>query len=93
MRKQYNKEKGYNVVEMWECEWYNLYKSTTCGEEPLKESFSFKHALTEESSKLFGYVQCDIEVPDELKKNSAEFQDIFKSTNVGPHDIGLVMKD
>ena len=26
MRKQYMKEKGYNVVEMWECEWWNLYK-------------------------------------------------------------------
>ena len=30
MRKQYIKEKGYNVVEMWECEWWNLYKTTTC---------------------------------------------------------------
>ena len=29
MRKQYIKEKGYNVVEMWECEWWNLYKTTT----------------------------------------------------------------
>ena len=24
MRKQYIKEKGYNVVKMWECEWWNL---------------------------------------------------------------------
>ena len=24
MRKQYIKEKGYNVVEIWECEWWNL---------------------------------------------------------------------
>ena len=30
MRKQYIKEKGYNVVEMWEREWWNLYKTTTC---------------------------------------------------------------
>ena len=30
MRKQYIKEKGYNVVEMWECEWWNLYKTTKC---------------------------------------------------------------
>ena len=30
MRKQYIKEERYNVVEMWECEWWNRYKTTTC---------------------------------------------------------------
>ena len=37
MRKQYMKEKGYNVVEMWECEWWNLYRTTTCAEEHLRK--------------------------------------------------------
>ena len=75
MRKQYIKEKGYNVVEMWECEWGNLYKTTTCIKERLRESFPDKRPLREErlleqigSGELFGYVQCDIEVPAELKK-------------------------
>ena len=27
MRKQYTKEKRYTVVEMWESEWWNLYKT------------------------------------------------------------------
>ena len=45
------------------------------------------------SGKLFGYVQCDIEVPEELKKKFANFPRIFKSTNVGRPDIGLLMKD
>ena len=45
------------------------------------------------SGKLFGYVQCDIEVPEELKKKFDNFQQIFKNTNVGRHDIGLLMKD
>ena len=39
MRKQYIKEKGYNVVEMWECEWWSLYKTTTCVQERLKNHF------------------------------------------------------
>ena len=43
--------------------------------------------------KLFGYVQCDIEVPEELKEKFANFPHIFKNTNVGRHDIGLLMKD
>ena len=99
-RKQYIKEKGYNVVEMWECEWWNLYKKTTCVKEHLRESFPYKRPLREEtpleqvrSGKMFDYVQCDIEVPEELKKKFATFPPIFKNTNVGRHDIGLLMKD
>ena len=85
---------------MWECEWWNLYKTTTCVKEHLRESFAYKRPLREEtlleqirSGKLFSYVQCDIEVPEELKKKFANFPPIFKNTNVGRHDIGLLMKD
>ena len=100
MRKQYIKEKGYNVVEMWECESLNLYNTTTCVEEHLRESFSYKRPLREEnlldqirSGKLFGYVQCDIEVPEELKKKIANFSPISRNTNVGRHDIRSLMQD
>ena len=85
IRKQYIKEKGYNVVEMWECEWWNLYKKTTCAKEHLRGSFPYKRPLREErlleqirSVKLFGYVQSDIEVPEELKKNFAKFPPFSK---------------
>ena len=100
MRKQYIKEKGYIVFEMWECEWWKLYKTTTCVKEHLRESFPYKRLLREEtlleqmrSGKLFGYVQCDIEVPEELKKKFANSLPIFEKTNVGRHDIGLLMLD
>ena len=45
------------------------------------------------SGKLFGYVQCNIEVPEELKEKFANFPPIFKITNVGRHDIGSLMQD
>ena len=100
MRKQYIKEKGYNVVEMWECEWWNLYKTTTSVKEHLRESFPYKRPLREEilleqirNGKLFGYVQCHIEVPEELKEKFANFPPIFKNTNVSRHDIGSLMQD
>ena len=48
MRKQCIKEKGYNVVEMWECEWWNLYITTTWVKEHLTESFPYKRPLKEE---------------------------------------------
>ena len=85
---------------MWECDWWNLYKTTTCVKQHLRESFPYKRPLREESLleqiksvKLFGYVQCDIEVPEVLKKKFANFPPIFKNTNVGRHDIGSLMKD
>ena len=98
MRKQYIKEKCYNVVEMWEYEWWNLYKTTTCVKEHFRESFPYKRPLREESlleqirsCNLFGYVQCDIEVPEELKEKFATFPPIFKNKIVGRHDIGSLM--
>ena len=45
------------------------------------------------SGKLFGYVQCDIEVSEELKKKFANFPPIFRNTNVGGHDIGSMMQN
>ena len=80
MRKQYIKEKGYNVVEMWECEWWNLYKTTTCVKEHLSESFPYKRPLREESlleqirsCKLFGYVQCDLKCLKSSRRNLLMF--------------------
>ena len=85
MRKQYIKEKGYNVVEKWESEWWSLYKTTTCVKEHLRESFPYKRALRQESlleqkrsGTLFGYVQCDIEVPKELRENLVIFHPFSK---------------
>ena len=58
---------------MWECEWWNLCKTTTCVEEHLRESFPFKCPLREERlleqtriGKMFGFVQFDIELPEKL---------------------------
>ena len=100
MTKQYIKGKGYNIVEMRECDWWNLYKTTTCVKEHLRESFLCKRPLREESlleqirsGKLFGYVQCDIEVPEVFKKKFANFPPVFKNVNGGRHDIGSLMND
>ena len=100
IRKQYIEEKGYNVVEMRESEWWNLYKTTKCVKEHLRESVPYKRPLREErlleqirSGKLFGYLQYEIEVPEELKMNFVNFSPIYKKTNLGRRDIGLLMKD
>ena len=43
--------------------------------------------------RLFGYVHCDIEVPEHLRSYFANFPPIFKNTGVSREDIGTLMKD
>ena len=41
---------------------------------------------------LIGYVQCDIDVPETLRANFANFPPIFKIVLVSKNDIGDLMK-
>ena len=43
--------------------------------------------------KLIGYVQCDIEVPENLISNFVNFPPLFKNTLVSRSDIGDLMKN
>ena len=41
----------------------------------------------------FGYVPCDIEVPEHLRDYLSNFPSIFKNTVVSRNDIGDLMKE
>ena len=43
--------------------------------------------------QLFGYVQCDIEVPEHLRSYCSNFPPIFKKTVVSREDIGDLMRE
>ena len=61
---------------------------------PDSRSLAGEQLLKEiKEGKLFGYVQCDIEVPENLRANFANFPPIFKSTLVSKSDIGDLMKN
>ena len=45
------------------------------------------------SRRLFGYIQCDLKVPEHLKAYFANFSPIFKNTVVSRNDIGDLMKE
>ena len=99
LRRNYIKQKGFTVIEMWECEWWRLYKTGTSVKEHIREMFPYRRSLTEyqllekmKSGKLFGYVQCDIEVPNKLKPHFANFPPLFKNTLVDRKDFGKLMK-
>ena len=85
LRRGFIQEKGFTVIEMWECKWWRLYKTTTNVELHIRENFPYRRSLTEQQllegikkGNLFGYVQCDIEVPEKLRENFANFPPVFK---------------
>ena len=100
MRKEYIQQKGYKVIEMWECNWWDLYRTDATVKNHFRANFHYQRPLSEErlmqeikSGKLFGYVQCDLKVPVHLEAYFANFPPIFKNTVVGTNDIGDLMKE
>ena len=48
MRKKYTQQKGYKGTEMWECNWWELYRTDGPVESHLRTYFPFKFPLSEE---------------------------------------------
>ena len=99
LRRQYIQEKGFKVIEMWECEWWGPYKTTNTVKQHIREHFPYWRSLAAEQlleeimkGKLFGYVQCDIEVPENLRSKIVNVPPIFMSTLVSRSDIGDLPK-
>ena len=99
LRRGYIQKKVFTVIEMWECEWWRLYKTTTNVKLHIRENFPYRQSLTEhqllegvKKGNLFGYVQFDIEVPENLRANFANFPAIFKNTLVIKDYIGDLMQ-
>ena len=99
LRRNYIKQKGFTVIEMWECEWWRLYKTGTSVDEHIREMFPYRRSLAEcqllgkiKSGKMFGYVQCDIEVTNKLKPHFANFPQYSKNNLVDRKNIGKLMK-
>ena len=77
-----------------------LYKTTNTKKEHNREHFLYRCSLAVEQlleeikkGKLFGYVQCDIQVPEKMRANFANFPQIIRNTLVSKSDIGDLMKN
>ena len=93
MRRDYFREKGYKIVDLWEGEWWRLYKTEPPVKQHLRESFLYKVSLKEEGflqrnkdGKLLCAMRC-------LKEKCANFPPIFKNTDVSRVDNGPLMKE
>ncbi|KAL8613898.1 hypothetical protein ACOMHN_032888 [Nucella lapillus] len=94
-----------NLVEKWECEWKNEQEENAeigrflDGKFPPYVSPFDKQKITLTSifsavtkGRLFGLVQCDLEVPEHLREHFEEMTPIFKNTQVNREDAGDFMK-
>ena len=100
LRQHFIQEKVYKVIEIRECEWWRLYKTTNTAKQHTREHFPYRRSLATEQvlqeikkGKLFGYVQCDIEVAENLRLKIVNFRPISKNTLVSRSDIGDLMKN
>ena len=100
MRKDYIQQKGYKIIEMCECNCGELYRTDATVKNHLRTNFPYQRTLSEKrlmqeikSRRLFGYVQCDLKVPENLKAYFVNFTPILKNTVVSRNDIGDLMKE
>ena len=98
LRRNFIKQKGFSVNDMWECERWRLYKTGTILKEHIREIFPYRGSLAEyqlleeiKTGELFGYVQCNKENPNKLKPHFSFFPS-FKNTIVNRKDIGNLKK-
>ena len=99
----YLRDRGYKVVEMWECAWDTMKKQDPEISAYVKSSYyPFEHKMTVttddimksiQDGSFYGFVECDIHVPDDLKEKFAEMPPIFKNTELSPSDGGEYMAE
>ena len=95
LRREYIREKEYKIEEMCECEWWQNFKTNEKIKNHLRSNFPYKRPLSNDSlleiirdGSLYGYIQCDLVVQDELKASFSNFPPIFRNTEVVRNDIG-----
>ena len=88
------------MVEMWECEWWCLYKTDASVKSHLRENLLYKRSLSEEQlsqgnidGQLSGYVPYEIEIPEHLRLYFAYLPLKFKNTVVRSENICLLMRE
>ena len=100
LRKLYVEKKGYKVIEMRKCEWWDQVQQISMLKNHVRKNCPYKLPLSSETllmriheDKLFGYVQCGLEVLEELRERFVNFPPIFKKCDVGRENIGKFMLD
>ena len=78
-----------HVVEMWECEWKREAKPPRRPKWTMTQNEILTAVI---DGTLFGMVECDVRVPDNLRGHFAEMQPVFKNPTITRDDIGPYMR-
>ena len=102
-RVQNLRDKGYNVKIMWKKDWQALLSQRPEIKNYLAQHRTFTHFkkyLSQDQiikyiqdGHLFGFVECDIGVPEHLKEYILEMTPIFKYVDVCLDDVGEFMQE
>ena len=100
MRKEFIQQKGYKILEIWECNCWELYQTDATIKNHLRANFPYQRPLSEErlmqenkSRRPFCYIQCDLKFPEHLKVYFANFPPIFKIAVASGNGNGILIKD
>ena len=95
---QYIIDSGYNLIEIWECE-YGIFRRANTIINTYLYPTEDKYRLSEreildgiKENKIFGAVEVDLHVPDHLKSYFSEMTPIFKHGTVNFENIGQHMQ-
>jgi G:T-mismatch repair DNA endonuclease (very short patch repair protein) len=102
---KYLRHLGYEVRSMWECQWEEKVNCTPEIKAWLRVFFSAMYPSTKKVGDLetavesirdgsfFGFVECDISVPEELKEKFSEMGPVFKNVDVCREDLSEHMRE
>lgn len=101
---QYIRDQGYELIEMWECQWHREKKINPELRNFVNTQFNSwtrrnrgeqsmeDLVLAIQNGDLFGLVECDISVEEKDREFWEEMPPIFKNTMVGRDAISPLMK-
>ena len=100
-KEKFFKDSGFNYNIIKECQWKRELKENHILRDFIRDTFPYKkRELSVEAVEmkiingtLFGYIECDMYVPEELRHKFENFPPIFKNTEVSRSDIGPFMAE
>ena len=86
------KDLGYNVVTMTSCQWLKTEESKI--KYIIEENGMQEEQIIEQikNDQIFGFLRCDVRVPEDKIEEFSEFPPVFKNTEITISDIGEHMQ-
>ena len=90
------------VIELWECEWKEMRRDPIvkrCLDAAFPRRRHVRWTMTSQqilsdvrAGTVFGMIECDIRLPEELREHFAEMQPVFKNIRLMREDLGPFMR-